>query len=594
MADAGRRRVAARLLLDLARRTGAVQAVLAVVYAVISGIGAILTTFWMKRVLDGVVHGQRTSTAVAVAAAGLGVNVCVSAAAEVAAGMRLGELQFRCGLVLVQDVMRFSGSVPGIEHHERPEYLDRTMLLRQQMFYLSGFLPAIGNGVGLLARIATTVVLLWLVHPALLALPVLALPSLWAGSRAEAIVNRAIEATAPSARRQAHLFELATTAGPAKEVRIFGLGDELVQRQRAEYDTVTETVGAAQLKAGLLRTAGWLLFAAGYVGAVAWVVVRAGRGEATAGDVLLVLVLAGQVNGQVAQAVNLVTRSTNAFRVLARYAWLRDYSVAASAGAGGEAPPARLAHGLDLDGVTFRYPGTDHDVLQDVHLHVAAGSTVAIVGENGAGKTSLVKLLCGFYRPAAGTIRIDGVDLSTLDVEAWRRRLSGGFQDFARLELLLRESVGLGDQARLDDAVAVAGVLDRVGADLPIGLEAQLGRQWPGGVDLSEGQWQKVAMARALMRESPLVILLDEPTSGLDAHAEHELFELFAEVAADVARRSGAVAVLVSHRFSTVRMADRIVVLDGGRVVEEGTHADLVAAGGLYAELYGIQAQAYR
>ena len=176
----------------------------------------------------------------------------------------------------------------------------------------------------------------------------------------------------------------------------------------------------------------------------------------------------------------------------------------------------------------------------------------------------------------------------------WRQRLSGGFQDFARIELTLGESVGIGDLELVDDRVAVEAALAKVGAELPVGLEQQLGQQWLGGVDLSEGQWQKVAMARAMMRNTPLLLLLDEPTSGLDANAEHALFELFARAAAEAAASAGAIALFVSHRFSTVRMADHIVVLAGGRVVEQGDHTSLMAAGGLYRELYDIQARAYR
>ena len=188
---------------------------------------------------------------------------------------------------------------------------------------------------------------------------------------------------------------------------------------------------------------------------------------------------------------------------------------------------------------------------------------------------------------------MDGQDLRSFEVAEWRRRLSAGFQDFARLELLLRESVGVGNIPAMHDPQRVPEALGRVGADLPLGLDQQLGQQWPGGVDLSEGQWQKVAMARAMMRREPLLLLLDEPTSGLDPHAEHALFELFADVAADTAERSGAIALFVSHRFSTVRMADHIVVLAKGRVVEEGDHASLMARHGLYRELYDIQARAY-
>jgi len=173
------------------------------------------------------------------------------------------------------------------------------------------------------------------------------------------------------------------------------------------------------------------------------------------------------------------------------------------------------------------------------------------------------------------------------------RRCSAGFQDFVRFELTLRESVGVGNISKIGDRKRVGSALATVGADLPLDLEQQLGRQWPGGVELSEGQWQKLAMARATMGQQPLLLLLDEPTSGLDPHAEHALFELFAGVAAETARRNGGVALFVSHRFSTVRMASHIIVLAGGRVVEQGDHASLMARPGLYRELYGIQARAY-
>ncbi len=345
----------------------------------------------------------------------------------------------------------------------------------------------------------------------------------------------------------------------------------------------------------MLRTAGWLPFAAGYLAAVGLALARASRGEATPGDVLLVMVLSGQVNALVAQVLQVANRSATAVRVFGHLLWLEDHAREATTRAAPAEPapvPDQLRHGIDLESVSFRY-GRD-DVLRDVTLHLSAGSTVAIVGENGAGKTSLVKLLCRFYEPTSGSITVDGVDLRRFGVAEWRRRLSGGFQDFARIELTLRESVGIGDIPSVDDPVAVAAALDRVRAELPVGLEQQLGQQWLGGVDLSEGQWQKVAMARAIMREGPLLLLLDEPTSGLDAHAEDALFELFAGLAAEAATRTGAIVLFVSHRFSTVRMADHIVVLADGRVVEQGSHDSLMGAGGVYRELFDIQARAYR
>jgi ATP-binding cassette subfamily B protein len=261
--------------------------------------------------------------------------------------------------------------------------------------------------------------------------------------------------------------------------------------------------------------------------------------------------------------------------------------------------PARLRSGIELRDVSFRYPGAAEDALDSVSLFLPAGSTVALVGENGAGKTTLVKLLCRLYDPTSGSIRADGVELSRVDVDEWRARITAGFQDFARFELVARETVGVGDLPYLDDMDAVQGALARaeasaVAAELADGLETQLGTSFDGGTELSGGQWQKLALARALMRTDPLLLVLDEPTAALDAEAEHALFSRYASEARRVAAGGNAIVVLVSHRFSTVRMADTIVVLEGGRVVEAGTHAELRGAGGLYAELYELQARSYR
>ncbi|MGH9283746.1 MAG: ATP-binding cassette domain-containing protein, partial [Acidimicrobiales bacterium] len=282
-----------------------------------------------------------------------------------------------------------------------------------------------------------------------------------------------------------------------------------------------------------------------------------------------------------------------------RLAWLEDYAAALVAKADAEVP-SRLTTGIALDHVSFAYPGTDRPVLDDVSVELPAGSVVAVVGENGAGKTTLVKLLCKLYEPSAGQILIDGVPLARMRPETWRDRLAGAFQDFFRFELLARQSVGVGDLPRLDDEAAVGEAVDRAGAGdvverLPRGLASQLGPTWPEGVEVSFGQWQKLALARGFMRDDSLLLVLDEPTAALDAETEHALFERYAAAArTEAAAGRGRITVLVSHRFSTVRMADLIVVLDGSRLVEVGTHAELVARGGQYAELYAIQAAAYR
>ena len=222
---------------------------------------------------------------------------------------------------------------------------------------------------------------------------------------------------------------------------------------------------------------------------------------------------------------------------------------------------------------------------------------IAIVGENGAGKTTLVKLLSRFYEPSRGAILVDGRPLARMPADSWRERLAGAFQDFFRFELRLRHSVGVGDVPRVDDESAVSRSVDRAGARdvvtrFPAGLETQLGPTWPEGVEVSFGQWQKIALARGFMREQPLVMILDEPTAALDAETEHDLFERYAAAAHDE-RQNGRITILVSHRFSTVRMADLIVVLEGAHVVEVGSHEQLIAKRGPYSQLYAIQAAAY-
>jgi ATP-binding cassette subfamily B protein len=274
-------------------------------------------------------------------------------------------------------------------------------------------------------------------------------------------------------------------------------------------------------------------------------------------------------------------------------AWLEDYAASLVEHAD-TAAPERLVDGIRFEHVSFAYPGTERRVLDDINLDLKPGSVVAIVGENGAGKSTLVKLLCRMYQPDQGRILVDGVDLVRIRADDWRSRLAGAFQDFFRFEFQARHSVGVGDLPRLDDQPAVVAAVERAGASdvvehLVSGLETQLGATWPHGVEVSFGQWQRLALARGFMRDRPLVIVLDEPTAALDAETEHALFERYAAMA-----HGDNITILVSHRFSTVRMADLIVVLDGARVVEVGAHEELMAKRGQYAELYGIQAAAYR
>jgi ATP-binding cassette subfamily B protein len=289
-----------------------------------------------------------------------------------------------------------------------------------------------------------------------------------------------------------------------------------------------------------------------------------------------------------------------------RYRWLREYSAAHTWSDSVSVPPERLTDGIRFDHVDFAYPSAEAAeetspklALRDVDLHLPAGTTVAFVGENGAGKSTLVKLLARLYDPTRGAVLIDGVPLSELDPALWRERMSAGFQDFASLEFLATDSIGVGDLANRDDADRLgasiaAGQAGPVIESLDDGLETQLGTRFEGGVGLSGGQWQRLALARAFMRRRPLLMLLDEPTAALDPEAEQAIYQQYGDAARELAKTTGAVTVLVSHRFSTVRMADLIVVVADGRISEFGTHADLLRAGGRYAELFELQARAYR
>jgi ATP-binding cassette subfamily B protein len=236
-------------------------------------------------------------------------------------------------------------------------------------------------------------------------------------------------------------------------------------------------------------------------------------------------------------------------------------------------------------------------VLHNIDLRLEAGTTVAIVGDNGAGKTTLVKLLTGMYRPTTGSVTVDGVDLTELDIESWRSRLSGAFQDFLRLEATARTIVGIGDPAALDDTERVNGAVDRGRARsvvelLPEGLDSHVGKTYADGAELSGGQWQRLAIARGMMPVAPLCLILDEPTAALDPEAEQALFDSYHQAASETGDRS-AITVLISHRFSSVKMVDAIVVLSYGEIVEHGSHDELMVADGHYARMYRQQADAY-
>jgi ATP-binding cassette subfamily B protein len=424
---------------------------------------------------------------------------------------------------------------------------------------------------------------------------VFAIPTVITSTWRPGVERKAEEAGASAKRLASHLFTTATTAAPAKEVRVTGIGPRLVDQRRASWETWYGPVAKARAASAVWHSLAWAVFGLAYVGGIVYV---ASVIDAPASDVLLVVAAGSRLSAYIGATVGEIGFLRGIWMDGSqRLAWLEDYAAALTASAD-QPVPDRLTDGIRFEDVSFAYPGTDRLVLEDITLDLPAGAVVAVVGENGAGKSTMVKLLAKLYEPTSGRILIDGAELARMPADGWRSRLAGAFQDFFRFELRARHSVGLGDEPRFDDEPAVVAAVERAGADDVIdrfaaGLDTQLGPTWPEGVEVSFGQWQKLALARGFMRDEPLVLVLDEPTAALDAETEHALFERYA---AGVRSESanGRITILVSHRFSTVRMADLIVVLDGAHVVEVGSHADLMARGGPYAELYGIQAAAYR
>jgi ATP-binding cassette subfamily B protein len=554
-----------------------------------------LLALWLWLLGRGIVNQQ--PGLVRVAALGLGISAAASWFLNVVSTRIQRRFRDKVTIALESHVARLQASIATIAHHERPDYLDRLAMLRDQVFVLDHMYMSVFATCGWILRLAVTIALLASIHPALILLAAFAVPTIWTSTWRPAVERAAQERGAQAHRRARHFFDTATTAAPGKEVRATGIGERLLAERRREWERGWAPIGAVRWASAGWHTAAWAVFGGAYVAAVVFVSAGLGRSPA---DVLLVLAAGSRLSAYVGATVGEVGFLRGFWMYGSqRLAWLEDYA-AAIVRAEDRPVPVRLAEGIRFDHVSFAYPGTSRLVLDDVSLTLPPGAVVAIVGENGAGKTTLVKLLAKMYAPTSGAIYVDGQPLSQLPAAEWRSRLSGAFQDFFRFEFRARQSIGLGDVPRLDDTRAVEAAVERAGAEdviagLASGLDTQLGPTWPDGVDVSFGQWQKLALARGFMRDGPLLIVLDEPTAALDAETEHALFERYAAAARSPDGESnGRLTVLVSHRFSTVRMADLIVVLDGARLVETGTHGELMAGGGHYAELYRIQAKQYR
>jgi ATP-binding cassette subfamily B protein len=421
---------------------------------------------------------------------------------------------------------------------------------------------------------------------------VAAIPAFLSQSHYAERAFRAVSRRAPEARLLNYLEMLLTGIESVKEIKLFGLGEPLLARYRELFTRFYQedrAIAERRTRAGL----GWgLLSTLAYYGSYAWIVFRTVAGVITLGDMTMFLAVFRQSQSSVRSFLDSLNRlyESNLFLDnLMTYLSLRPALVSP---VDGLPAPEPIRQGIEFRHVTFRYPGSDVPVLRDINLHIHAGERIALVGLNGAGKTTLVKLLTRLYDPTEGQVLLDGVDLREYDLPSLHQRFGVIFQDFVRYQFTVRENIAFGQVDALNDLDRITGAADRGGASpiissLPRGYDTMLGRRWEKGQELSGGQWQKIALARAFMRKAE-VLVLDEPTSALDAEAEYEIFRRFGEL------MEGRIAVLISHRFSTVRMADRIVVLSAGKIIELGSHAELVQMDGAYARLFNLQAEGYR
>jgi ATP-binding cassette subfamily B protein len=489
---------------------------------------------------------------------------------------------------------------------EDPKFYDHLQRARQgTQGRIVLFTQLVGIGQSVLTLASLTIGLA-VQEPWLLFLLVVAVvPSFFGETHFAALSYSMLFGWAPERRLLDYLSFLAASNEAAKEVKLFGLGTWLVDRFKNVSDRYYRESGNLAARRAAVGSALALVATAGYYGAYAIVLQRAIAGAITVGALTFLAASFRQSRDLIQQLLASVSGIYEQSLSLRDLFTFLDMKPSIANRAEARPVPRRIQQGFEFVDVGFEYPGSNRWAVRHLNLAISPGERVALVGENGAGKTTLTKLLARLYEPTEGRILLDGIDLRDYDVASLQRAISVVFQDFVRYDMRFDENVGVGaletmreyldpvslaasaEPPRAIVSAAEMSLAASVLPRLPGGYGQMLGRRFEGGVDLSGGEWQKIGLARAYMRDAQIIIL-DEPTAALDARAEYDVFLRFNELMA------GRMAVVISHRFSTVRMADRIIVLKSGEIVEQGTHDDLVESGNLYAELFGMQAAGYR
>jgi ATP-binding cassette subfamily B protein len=403
---------------------------------------------------------------------------------------------------------------------------------------------------------------------------------------------RAISRRAPESRLLNYIENLLTNNETVKEIKLFGLGPSLKDRYETLFTQFLEEDTSIARRNTFASLAWGMISNLAYYGSYIWVIIRTITQAITLGDMTMFLSVFRQSQRAVQSLLENFNRLYENNLYLDNLIDFLKIEPALLSPENGKIAPAPIEQGVRFENVSFKYPGSEKYVLKNVNLFIKPGESIALVGLNGAGKTTLIKLLTRLYDPTEGRITLDGTDLRDFDMKSLHQRFGVIFQDFVRYQFSVKENIGFGQIEDLDNQNRIEEAADKGGAsevvsELPEGFDTVLGRRWNRGHELSGGQWQKIALSRAFMRKAE-VLILDEPTSALDAQAEYEIFLRFREL------MQGRIAVLISHRFSTVRMADRIVVLSEGRIIELGSHEDLMARNQSYAHLFNLQAEGYR
>lgn len=566
---------------------------------IIAGLLPALAAWIGQRIVDGVVHAMQIHAAgsqapvwpvlrYVLAEAGV---LALLAAAQRALSMQQSLLRVQLG-VKVNLMILEKAQALSLLQFEDAEFHDKLVRVRQGASTRP--LNLVTKGLGLVQNLISLVsfaVLLVHFSPwALLILVVGALPVFFAETHFSGNAFRLFHRRAPETRQQNYLESLLSHESHAKEVKLFGLAPLFLKRYRdnaqrlyREDRQLTVRRDAWGFVLGLLGTAAFYL-------AYAWVVLDTVRGQTSLGQMTMYIVLFKQGQSAITASLSAIAGLYDDSLFLSDlYEYLETPVIAQR---GRLTQGARPGDGLRCEHVGFSYPGAGQPALSDINLHLAPGQSLALVGENGSGKTSLIKLLTRLYTPDEGRILLDGSDLQDWDEQTLRQRIGVIFQDYIRYQMTVGENLGVGDVEALNDqarwrTAATQGVAAEFIERLSNAYATQLGR-WLGGQELSGGQWQKIALSRAYMRQEADLLILDEPTAALDAGAEAAVFEHFREHA------RGRMTLLISHRFSSVRNADHIIVLDRGRILEEGDHGQLMAVGGRYADLFDVQARGYR